>query len=192
MARAPVGRQQLLDAARAELLEGNGTVDLHSLKRRSGLSTGALYHHFGSKAGLLVAVYEQFHAGLVAAIADDTLPDAQHWSARERARTRNFVAYHFGDPLAGLLLHRIAVEPEVAELEAGALARLMAAAGRNIRQGQLDGDIDAQIDAELAGSCIIGALRFGIADLLRRDPRPSIDEATERLWGVIAGALTFR
>lgn len=192
MARAPLGRQQLLDAARAELLEGNGTVDLHSLKRRSGLSTGALYHHFGSKAGLLVAVYEQFHAGLVAAIADDTLPENAHWAERERARTRHFVAYHFGDPLAELLLTRIVLEPEVAELEAGALARLMAAAGSNIRQGQRDGDIDASIDAELAGSCIIGALRYGIADQLRRAPRPSIDTAAERLWGVIAGALTIR
>ncbi|WP_306359300.1 TetR/AcrR family transcriptional regulator [Nocardia sp. CC227C] len=192
MARAPLGRQQLLDAARAELLDGNGTVDLHALKRRSGLSTGALYHHFGSKAGLLVAVYERFHAGLVAAIADDTLPTGVHWTDRERARTRNFVAYHFGDPLAELLLTRIVMEPEVAELEAGALTRLTAAAGRNIRQGQHDGDIDPRIDPELAGACIIGALRYGIADLLRRDPRPTVDDAAERLWGVIAGAVTVR
>ncbi|MBL1079368.1 TetR/AcrR family transcriptional regulator [Nocardia sp. 2] len=192
MARAPLGRQQLLDAARAELIDGNGVVDLHALKRRSGLSTGALYHHFGSKAGLLVAVYEQFHAGLVAAIADDTLPPGGHWGDREQARTRNFVAYHFGDPLAELLLTRIVLEPEVAELEAGALARLTASAGRNIRQGQLDGDIDPAIDAELAGACIIGAVRYGIADQLRRDPRPSIDVAAERLWNVIAGSLTIR
>ncbi|GAB4588045.1 TetR/AcrR family transcriptional regulator [Nocardia sp. IFM 10818] len=190
MARAPLGRQQLLDAARAELLEGNGVVDLHALKRRSGLSTGALYHHFGSKAGLLVAVYERFHAGLVAAIADETLPAGARWGDRERLRTRHFVAYHFGDPLAELLLTRIVLEPEVAELEAGALTRLSASAGRNIAQGQLDGDIDPSIDAELAGACIIGALRYGIADQLRRDPRPTVEEASARLWGVIAGALT--
>ncbi|QLY28255.1 TetR/AcrR family transcriptional regulator [Nocardia huaxiensis] len=192
MARAPLGRQQLLDAARAELLDGNGVVDLHALKRRSGLSTGALYHHFGSKAGLLVAVYEEFHRGLVAAIADDTLPAGGHWGDRERVRTRHFVAYHFGDPLAELLLSRIVMEPEVAELEAGALARLTASAGRNIRQGQRDGDIDAAIDPELAGACIIGALKYGIADLLRRDPRPSVDDASARLWNVIEGALTSR
>ncbi|MFC9894633.1 TetR/AcrR family transcriptional regulator [Nocardia sp. NPDC127579] len=190
MARAPLGRQQLLDAARAELLEGDGQVDLHALKRRSGLSTGALYHHFGSKAGLLVAVYEQFHAGLVAAIADDTLPAAA-WPERERARTHHFVAYHFADPLAELLLNRIVREPELAELETGALARLTAAAGRNIRQGQLDGEIDPAIDADLAGACIIGALRYGIADQLRRNPRPTTDDAANRLWNVIAGALTI-
>ncbi|MEV0248707.1 TetR/AcrR family transcriptional regulator [Nocardia sp. NPDC050712] len=191
MARAPLGRQQLLDAARAELLEGDGQVDLHALKRRSGLSTGALYHHFGSKAGLLVAVYEQFHAGLVAAIADDTLPADVSWAERERLRTHHFVAYHFGDPLAELLLNRIVREPEIAELETGGLTRLTAAAGRNIHQGQLDGDIDPGIDADLAGACIIGALRYGIAEQLRRVPRPSTDEAAERLWNVIAGALTL-
>ncbi|WP_194818788.1 TetR/AcrR family transcriptional regulator [Nocardia sp. XZ_19_385] len=192
MARAPLGRQQLLDAARAELLDGNGHVDLHSLKRRSGLSTGALYHHFGSKAGLLVAVYEQFHAGLVAAIADDTLPTGVAWGERERVRTHHFVDYHFADPLAELLLTRIVREPELAELESGALDRLATAAAHNIRRGQRDGDISPTIDADLAGACIIGALRYGIDDQLRRNPRPTTDDAAARLWDVIAGALTIR
>ncbi|MDH6194041.1 AcrR family transcriptional regulator [Mycobacterium frederiksbergense] len=56
MARAPFGRQQLLDAARDELVDGNGAIELSGLTRRAGLSTGALYHHFGSKSGLLAAL----------------------------------------------------------------------------------------------------------------------------------------
>lgn len=189
MARAPLGRQQLLDAARAELVAGSGTVDLNALKRRSGLSTGALYHHFGSKAGLLVAIYEEFHAGLVAAIADETIADSVGWAARERARTRNFVAYHFADPLSELLLGPISTEPEVAELEAAALARIIESAGRNIRTGQQSGELDPAIDPDLAGACVMGALRHGIAEQLRRHPRPSVDEATEGLWRFIAAAV---
>ncbi|WP_297622796.1 TetR/AcrR family transcriptional regulator [Nocardia sp.] len=189
MARAPLGRQQLLDAARAELVAGNGTVDLNALKRRSGLSTGALYHHFGSKAGLLVAIYEEFHAGLVAAIADETITDSIGWGARERARTRNFVAYHFADPLSELLLGPISTEPEVAELEAAALTRIIESAARNIRTGQQSGELDPTIDPDLAGACVMGALRHGIYEQLRRHPRPSIDEATEGLWRFIAAAV---
>lgn len=189
MARAPLGRQQLLDAARAEILAGNGLMDLNALKRRSGLSTGALYHHFGSKAGLLVAIYEEFHAGLVASIADETLGDTVGWAAREHARTRNFVAYYFGNPLSELLLGRISAEPEVAELDAAALARIIESAGRNIRLGQQSGELDPAIDADLAGACIMGALRHGIAEQLLRHPRPSVAESTEQLWRFIAAAV---
>ena len=60
MARAPIGRQQLLTAARDELVRGNGVLELSALTRRAQLSTGALYHHFGSKSGLLAAVYDDF------------------------------------------------------------------------------------------------------------------------------------
>ncbi|MRH87712.1 TetR family transcriptional regulator [Nocardia sp. SYP-A9097] len=189
MARPPLGRQQLLDAARAELVAANGVVDLNSLKRRSGLSTGALYHHFGSKAGLLVAIYEEFHAGLVAAVADETIANEQGWAARERARTRNFVEYHFGDPLAELLLGRISTEPEVAEVEAATLERIIESAGRNIRTGQESGELDPGIDPDLAGACVMGALRHGMAEQLRRHPRPTIDAATEGLWRFIAAAV---
>ncbi|MGV9414962.1 TetR/AcrR family transcriptional regulator [Nocardia sp. NPDC003693] len=189
MARAPLGRQQLLDAARAEILAGNGLVDLNALKRRSGLSTGALYHHFGSKAGLLVAIYEEFHAGLVAAIADETLPEGAGWAVREHARTRNFVAYHFADPLSGLLLGRIGTAPEVAELEAAALERIIESAGRNIELGQRSGELDATIDPGLAGACVMGALRHGIAEQLRRDPRPTVEQSTAELWRFIAAAV---
>ena len=61
MARAPIGRQQLLDAAREELVRGNGVMELSPLTRRAGLSTGALYHHFGSKSGLLMAIFDDFY-----------------------------------------------------------------------------------------------------------------------------------
>lgn len=164
-------------------------VDLNALKRRSGLSTGALYHHFGSKAGLLVAIYEEFHAGLVAAIADETLPAGVGWAARERARTRNFVAYHFAEPLAELLLGRISTEPEVAEVDAANLARVIESAGRNIRQGQRSGELDASIDPDLAGACVMGAIRHGIAEQLRRHPRPAVDETTGELWRFVAAAV---
>ena len=53
-----------------ELVRGNGVLELSALTRRAQLSTGALYHHFGSKSGLLAAVYDDFYHGLRHAIAD--------------------------------------------------------------------------------------------------------------------------
>ena len=188
MARAPIGRQQLLDSARHELVDSNGVLELASVTRRAGLSTGAVYHHFGSKAGLLAAIWDAFYEGLSQAIADDRLPDTD-WASREQERTRHFVAYHFTQPLAPLLVNRVAPDPALTEIEAVYIRNLGDLAAANIRRGQRSGDIAAAVDADSAGHYTIGGLRQGIAKQLRLTPRPEIDQAAERLWRLIAVTL---
>ena len=190
MARAPIGRQQLLDSARDELVDGNGLLELAAVTRRAGLSTGAVYHHFGSKIGLLAAIWDAFYEGLSQAIADDRLPETG-WATRERERTRHFVAYHFTQPLASLLLNRVAPDPGLTELEAVYIQNLGDAAAANIRRGQRSGEIAATVDADSAGHYIIGGLRQGIAQQLRVTPRPEIDDVGERLWQLIAATLAL-
>lgn len=188
MARAPIGRQQLLDAARDELIDGAGVLELGALTRRAGLSTGALYHHFGSKAGLLAAVYDGFFTGLRNATADAHLPDAD-WGSRERERTRCFVAYHFQNPLAGVLLARITLDPQLSELESVYIQNMSDDAAANIRHGQHLGQLPADIDPDSAGAYVIGGLRLGVAQQLRAAPRPDPDRVAERLWRLTAGTL---
>lgn len=188
MARAPVGRQQLIDAARAELVDGNGAFELSGLTRRTGLSTGALYHHFGSKSGLLTAIYDGFYDGLRHAIADAHLP-AGDWATRERDRTHRFVAYHLADPLAPILLNRTAGDPQLTELEAAYIDNLIDNAAANIRHGQQTGELSTDLDADTAGAYVIGGLRHGIALQLRAAPTPSADEATRTLWRFTAAVL---
>ncbi|WP_458689511.1 TetR/AcrR family transcriptional regulator [Nocardia tengchongensis] len=188
MARAPIGRQQLLDAARDELVHANGLLELSALTRRTGLSTGALYHHFGSKVGLLAAIWDDFYEGLSRAIADDQLPDGD-WATRERARTHCFVAYHFGHPLAALLLNQAAPDPGLTEIQAVYIRNLGDAAATNIRRGQATGEIPADLDPDSAGAFVIGGLRHGIGQQLRVLPRPEVDLVAERLWRLTAASL---
>ncbi|WP_433594313.1 TetR/AcrR family transcriptional regulator [Nocardia sp. CA-145437] len=188
MARAPIGRQQLLDAARDELVHANGLLELSALTRRTGLSTGALYHHFGSKVGLLAAIWDDFYEGLSRAIADDRLPDGD-WATRERARTQCFVAYHFDHPLAALLLNRAAPDPGLTEIEAVYIRNLGDAAAANLRRGQATGEIPADLDPDSGGAYVIGGLRHGIGQQLRTHPRPAVDLAAERLWRFTAATL---
>ncbi|MEB3070504.1 TetR/AcrR family transcriptional regulator [[Mycobacterium] vasticus] len=188
MARAPIGRQQLLDAARDELVAGSGVLELGALTRRAGLSTGALYHHFGSKAGLLAAVYDGFYTGLRTATGDARLPDGD-WGTRERERTRCFVAYHFQNPLADVLLARIALDPQLSELDAVYIQNMSDDAAANIRHGQHLGQLPADIDPDSAGAFVIGGLRLGVAQQLRATPRPHPDRVAERLWRLTAGTL---
>lgn len=188
MARAPIGRQQLLDAAREELIVGRGVLELGALTRRAGLSTGALYHHFGSKAGLLAAVYDDFYLGLQEATADARLPDAD-WGGRERIRTRCFVAYHFENPLAGILLARIGSDPQLAELESAYIQTMSTGAADNIRHGQNLGQLPARIDPDSAGAYVIGGLRNGVTQQLRAAPRSDPGRVAELLWNLIAATL---
>lgn len=188
MARPPIGRQQLLDSARDELVHGSGALELAAVTRRAGLSTGAVYHHFGSKIGLLEAIWEAFYEGLSQAIDDDRLPDAD-WATREQERTRHFVAYHFAQPLASVLLNRVAPDPGLTELETVYIQNLGDAAAVNIRRGQRSGEIAAAVDADSTGHYVIGGLRQGIAQQLRVTPRPEIAFAAERLWRLTAATL---
>lgn len=189
MARAPIGRQQLLTAARDELVRGNGLLELSALTRRAQLSTGALYHHFGSKSGLLAAIYDGFYDGLRHAIADSHLPAEASWGTRERKRTHLFVDYHFADPLAPILLNRAALDPELAELEAVHIQTMSEFAADNIRHGQSIGELPVGIDPASAGAFVIGGLRHGIAQQLRSEPPVEPFEAGERLWHLVASSL---
>ncbi|WP_273736292.1 TetR/AcrR family transcriptional regulator [Mycolicibacterium septicum] len=188
MARAPIGRQQLLDAARDELVQGNGVIELSGLTRRAGLSTGALYHHFGSKSGLLTAIYDGFCDGLRHAIADAHLPTGD-WATRERDRTHRFVAYHLADPLAPILLNRTASDPQLTELEASYIRNLIDNAAANIRHGQQSGELPVDLDPDSAGAYVIGGLRHGIAEQLRVAPTPDAEQATQTLWRFTAAVL---
>lgn len=55
-------RQELLDSGRALFSDvGYAAARTEEIVARTGLTRGALYHHFGSKEGLFRAVLEQVH-----------------------------------------------------------------------------------------------------------------------------------
>lgn len=62
-ARADATREALLTAARA-VFAGQGYADagIAEIVARSGISVGSLYHHYGGKAGLYLALWERHTA----------------------------------------------------------------------------------------------------------------------------------
>lgn len=56
-------RQQILAATLALFAEqGLGNVTINAISQRSGASVGSIYHHFGDRAGVLHALYQQCFA----------------------------------------------------------------------------------------------------------------------------------
>src|SRR5215212_2501316 len=167
------GRDALLRAAAEELVERRGVLEVASVAARAGVSVGLIYRHFGSKAGLLAAVVGDFYVRFDAEVLEvDPAPGAG-WAERERRRTEMAVTFHYDDPLAPIVLARLARDPEVAAVEARHLRLQVARGTRNVVRGQRDGEIPQDIDAGIAAAVILGGVRQAMIEVLsRREPPP--------------------
>lgn len=63
--------RRVLDAAHDLMAEGGfDAVQLAAVSAKSGVSTGSLYHHFGSKNGIILRLVEEFTSRAVADLDD--------------------------------------------------------------------------------------------------------------------------
>jgi AcrR family transcriptional regulator len=187
-ARSEATRTRLLEAAVAELVERHGTLEVGQVAARAGVSTGALYHHFGSKAGLVGAVVREFYDRMHATVIEPTLAEHGDWASREHARIERTVEFHYGDRLA-VVLATLAREPEVAAAEAPYAAELVEAAERNLRAAQRDGEISAEFDPGIAAAVIMGGIRQALAEALAREQRPDPAVVVDELWRLVRAAV---
>ena len=184
VARAPT-RERLIHAA-AELLERGGyaAAPVSAIAERAGVSAGALYRHFPSKAELFVEVFrraaetELVAMGEAAAAKNGSLERVEAviatYATRALASRRLTWAlvYEPVDPLVDA--ERLAYRRAYRERMAGAL-----------REAIAGGEIPEQ-DADLAAAAIVGAIAEAlvgpISPLGRRSP-PDDD--------VVAGIVRF-
>lgn len=111
-------RQRALDAALA-LFEAQGVANttIEEVRDRSGVSVGSLYHHFGSRDGIVAALFEdllsQYRAHVLVALGD---------SEDARALLDGFVQAHIGwavaNPAAARFLSEHRRNPAVTSGEA--------------------------------------------------------------------------
>jgi AcrR family transcriptional regulator len=169
-------RERLLGAAR-EVLEESGYAGapVAAIARRAGLSAGALYRHFPSKADLFVEVFRRAAEGELQAL---------HEAAREReshaARLEAVVAAYARRALAKRRLAWALVhEPVDPRVDAERLAyrrsycRGMAAL---LRGGIEAGEFPAQ-DAELSAAALVGIVAETLVGPLAPLPGRAVSEA---------------
>jgi AcrR family transcriptional regulator len=185
-------RRRLLEAAIAELVERDGALEVASVATRAGVSVGLLYRYFGSKAGLVTAVVDDFYDRLLAEISVAGALKGVDWATRERRRTELSVAFHYREPLAPVLLGRLAREPEVAAREVRRIERLVEDAALNVERGQRRGEIPGDADARMVGAMLIGGYRVAMAEALTRAARPSQHDLTEAIWRFVVHGVGFQ
>ena len=182
----------MIRAAQAELIQGHGLLEMQGVAKRAKVSVGLAYHHFGSKAGLIAAVVEAFYARLEAAAFNPSNLVSPDWAGRERERIAAYIAFHYDHPFAPLVVGPLSRAAEVLDVEQAFTKRQLAAGAHDIRRGQRDGVIPADLDPRLTIALMIGGIRQALIGALTKAPRPDRDELTRKIWVLVAGALRLR
>jgi AcrR family transcriptional regulator len=154
-------RDALIDAAITRFAADGLRASFDAVAADVGVTKGALYHHFGSKEGLVEAVYKEAirrHADRV--IAASAAGDGRaRLLALVDASTRLYTSRTpFYRLLTTLHLAAAGERPALADI-----AQRMQRTQRDfmidlVRQGQRDGSIRPQLDAEAIGLTVNAAL----------------------------------
>jgi AcrR family transcriptional regulator len=160
-AAAEVTRARLIDAAIERFAADGPGASFDAVAADVGVTKGALYHHFGSKEGLVEAVYKE----AIRRHADRVIEASATGTGRERLLAlvdASARLYSSRTPFYRLLvsLHLAAAmeRPALADT-----ARRVQRAQRDfmielVREGQRDGSIRPNLDAEGLGLTVNAAL----------------------------------
>ena len=179
---------KILAAAERILREGDGELEMGQVAERAGVSVGLAYHYFGSKSGMLSAIIHAFY-DRYNQVANQYIDPDILWGVREKRRLMAVVEFLYNDPMAPVILGKMARTSQVAAVESARHEEMIEMAIRNISSGIKRGDIGPHIDPTVAGAAITGAIRSGIMHAMDMRPRPDPAKLTHQIWGMIAGAL---
>ena len=85
-------RARLVAAAAEALLAGGGDFEMSQVARLAGVSDGLPYHYFGSKAGALSAVIDDFYDRYYA-VVNQPLDGSRPWPEREFERLQAWLGF---------------------------------------------------------------------------------------------------
>lgn len=180
--RGEATRQRLIEAARAELLETGGSLEVAKVAHRAEVSAGLLYRYFGAKDGLVAAVVHAFYDSYDAKVFAASLAPDLRWVDRERLRLTWEIDFLCDDLLARVIVGRRLREPAATQADAERLAVQIDLAARNVAYGQRTGEVDPAIDARLVAAAFLGAFRELMAEALSRDVPPSRQSLLDTIW----------
>lgn len=181
--------ERLIRAAQEELIHSHGLLEMQAVAKRAKVSVGLAYHHFGSKAGLIAAVVEGFYNRLEEAAFNPSTLISSDWAGREKERIAAYISFHYDHPFAPLVVGALSRAAEVLDVEQAFTKRQLTAGAHNLRAGQRDGVIPADLDPRLTIALMIGGIRQALIGALTSSHRPDRAELTDKIWVFVAGAL---
>jgi AcrR family transcriptional regulator len=182
-------RERLVRAAQEELIRSHGHLEMQAVAKRAQVSVGLAYHHFGSKAGLIAAVVEEFYNRLDEVAFNDARRLSESWADRERRRIASYIAFHYDHPFAPLVIGALSRAPEVLDVERAFTNRQLAAGAQMLEAAQRNGIVPNHIASHLAIALMIGGIRQALIGVLISEERPDPEKLADEIWAFMAGAL---
>jgi len=183
-------RARLLGAARELAIAQTGRLEIAQVAEAASVVPSLVHRYFGSKAGLLCSLiddyYDRFHA---AVFALDLNEQGSSWLEREHLRLAAGVRFHYAEPFAAVLFGPLARDPEAAQREADRIQAIVSRAARSIRKAQRAGELPLGVDPALAGAAMFGAMRQAIAEALTRAARPAPERVIALLWRLVVASV---
>ena len=181
-------REAILEAARASFEEhGYGATTIELIAERSGASNGSIYHHFGSKDGILAALYASAlgsYQGELLALLREHADDAEGGIRAGVVHHLEWVEAHPHETRT-LFEHRQTLERtpragDLREQNRAALEEVRAWAARHVEAGAIR-DLGAAAGAVWFGPAQVVA-RDWMAGRLRGEPTALAPALAEAAW----------
>ena len=174
-------RRGLLDAGRALFaLRGYADVGVGEISSRAGATSGSVYHHFGSKAGLFRAVYDELVASTSERIA----------AARRGSPSPSLIAdcELYLDACADPAFFRITADaPAVIGWDA-ILDDTQKLIAMSLTAAQADGEISPVLPIATLARMLAAALKeAGVMIATAPDPARARADASASAWYLMAG-----
>jgi len=183
-------RAILATASRLFAEKGYGQATTAEIAREAGVAEGTLYHHFGSKDGIFLTLFDETMEGFLSGIEEILAGDR---TGREALSA--LVRFHFGY-VSGhreqflILLRDFPVHLTVGHLAAGSpqrvrIDRITDLFSRVLARGKSDGTLHLPFPvretAEMLRGSFYGTTRLKMLDLIRA-PLPRLARMMESYW----------
>ena len=170
-------RQRLLDCAFAEIhRDGFRGASLESILSQTGVTKGALYHHFGSKAKLGLAVIDELVRPFVEAnwkpvMEADNIIDGAIALCERLTDERSDLALRQGCPFNNLIQEMAPIDAEFRAALDDILQDWRRGVVEGLVLGQQRGQVRADIDPQATADFIISAIEgcVGLTKATRSD-----------------------
>jgi AcrR family transcriptional regulator len=170
-------------------VERGGQLEIDSVARRADSSVGLIYRHFGSRAGLISAVVDDFYGRFRTEVLGADPATSASFVDRERRRTELAVAFHYADPLSRVVVSHLHVDGQVAAAEEVQLESLVSDVGSIVAAAQRKGEAPRDRDARFVAAMVVGGMRQVLAVALNAEPRAPEKKSAKGLWVLIAGVM---
>lgn len=180
-------RQRLLEAARVEIVNGNGDLEVANVAKRAGVSDGLTYYHFGNKSGLINAIVNDFYSHLDDKVAGVPF-EGETWKQREKARVYAMVSLFYEDPVAIIAATRLRTDPAFAQEELQLNDRLEQLGATNIANAQRKGEVDDTYNPLMLASMLLSGVMSGVRVALTTSPPLPEEKTQQSVWGFVERA----